>query len=227
MNIILQHWHGELNELTEASVENVKAYANLIGADYELVRGKPFREHLTTPCQKVFCIDEKWDNYENVLMLDPDVFVRKGLSKNVFDEKGNGVHGAWQIKLKLKLISENYITKDTPYWGGSIYKFNKEERQKLRSQIPQDNTWPRFSPKSHIKRFEDEGILSLLAHKAKLKTQYLDFKWNQCSYLPKPEDSYMIHIRTKKLGREDGTWENGGKQEKMLNYKELVEKKIL
>ena len=225
MNIILQHWDGDLNELAEASVENIKAYANTIGADYELVRGKPFREHLTSPCQKVFCIDEKWDSYDSVLMLDPDVFIRKNLTKNIFKESGNGIHGTWQIKLKRKLILKNYITEDTPYWAGSIYKFNKDERKSLRDEMPKDDSWLDFFNKAY--HFEDEGILSVLAGKAKLKTQYLDFKWNQCSYLPKPEDSYIIHIRTKKPGHLNGTWENGGKQDKIINYKELLERNIL
>lgn len=225
MNIILQHWDGELNELAKASVENIKAYAKTVGADYELVRGKPFREHLTPPCQKVFCIDEKWDSYDSVLMLDPDVFIRKGLTKNIFEESGNGIHGTWQIKLKKKLILQNCIAEDTPYWAGSIYKFNKDERKRLRDEMPKDDSWLDFFNKAY--HFEDEGILSVLAGKAKLKTQYLDFKWNQCSYLPKPEDSYMIHIRTKKPGHLNGTWENGGKQDKIINYKELLERNIL
>ena len=69
-NIILQHFDGELRELDKLSVENIKKYAEMVNADYELVTGKPFRKHLTSPCQKVFMLDEKWDKYDDVLMLD-------------------------------------------------------------------------------------------------------------------------------------------------------------
>ena len=51
MNIILQHFDGELRELDELSMENIKDYARMVNADYQLVRGKPFRPHLTSPCQ--------------------------------------------------------------------------------------------------------------------------------------------------------------------------------
>ena len=82
-NIILQHWDGELNELTKASVENIKSYAEQIDADYQMITGKPFRKHLTPPCQKVWCIAKQYEKYDQVLMLDPDVFIVKGLDKNI------------------------------------------------------------------------------------------------------------------------------------------------
>ena len=75
--------------------------------------------------------------------------------------------------------------------------------------------------------FEDEGILSQLAFKAALPIKYLDFKWNQCSFLPEPEKAYMLHIRTKLPGQIHGTWKNGGKQDKLLNYNALVDQRII
>jgi len=42
-NIILQHFDGNLRPLDELSIENIKAYAKMVGAEYELIRGKPFR----------------------------------------------------------------------------------------------------------------------------------------------------------------------------------------
>ena len=47
MNIVLQHFDGDLRPLDYASMANMKAYAKMVGADYELVKGKPFRKHLT------------------------------------------------------------------------------------------------------------------------------------------------------------------------------------
>jgi len=79
-NIILQHFDGNLRPLDELSIENIKAYAKMVGAEYELIRGKPFREHLTSPCQKVYMIDERYDIYDDVLMLDIDMFAPKGMT---------------------------------------------------------------------------------------------------------------------------------------------------
>lgn len=214
-NIILQHFDGELRELDKFSIENIKAYANLIGSDYELITGKPFRKHLTSPCQKVYCIDKHWDNYETVLMLDIDVFTRKNLQTNIFEISGNGIHGPTQAKLKEKLIKLGKIKLNNPYWAGSIYKFNLDERQLLRSVMPTNDDWMNVFNQPYY--FEDEGILAQLASNAKIKETYLDFSWNQCSFLPKPEKANMIHIRTKITPQ-------GPKRLKIENYMDLVQK---
>ena len=225
MNIILQHYEGPLGELEKLSVENIKGYANTIGADYKLVTGKPFREHLTLPCQKACIINEKWDQYENVLMLDPDVFIRKNLVTNIFNIPGHGVNGFVQNRLKRNLIRRNKLKEQDPYSGGSIYKFSLKERQKLRSVMPKDDRWLDFYNRAY--HYEDEGILAELAGKCNFGISYLDFKWSQCSFLPKPEEAYMIHIRTKLPGRADGSWENGGKRPKIENYYELHARGII
>lgn len=219
-NIILQHFNGELRELDKLSMDNIKQYASSIGADYELVQGLPFRKHLTAPCQKAYCIDKHWDKYDNVLMLDIDVFIRKGLTENIFKVPGHGVHGPTQTKLKQKLVAQKRITEFSPYWGGSIYKFSKKERQDLRAVMPENDAWLNLYNKLY--NFEDEGILAELASKASFPIMYLDFAWSQCSFLPNPEKAKMIHIRTKKPGHPNGSWENGGKRDKIENYRELL-----
>jgi hypothetical protein len=217
-NIILQHFDGELRELDKFSIENIKAYAKLIGSDYELITGKPFHKHLTSPCQKVYCIDKHWDNYETVLMLDIDVFTRKNLQINIFEIPGNGIHGSTQTKLKEKLIKLGKIKPNNPYWAGSIYKFNLDERQLLRSVMPTNADWMNVFNQPYY--FEDEGILAQLASNAKIKETYLDFSWNQCSFLPKPEKANMIHIRTKITPQ-------GPKRLKIENYMDLVQKGVI
>lgn len=224
-NIILQHYNGELGELEQLSVSNIKKYAHKIGADYELITGKPFHSDLTNPCQKVYCIDEHWDNYERVCMLDPDVFVKKGLSENLFHISGNGIHGPAQKRLKQKLIELKKITEFNPYWAGSIYKFSKKERQELRAAKPTNDKWMfEYSKPYH---FEDEGILAELAKLAGLPISYIPFEWNQCSFWLNINDAKIVHIRTKKPGHTNGSWENGGKRPKIENYKELVSQGII
>lgn len=224
-NIILQHFDGKLRELDSLSLENIKAYAHQIGADHKLVEGKPFRSHLTGPCQKAHCISDVWDDYDNVLMLDIDVFVRKNLVRDIFKVQGNGIHGATQVKLKQKLVGQQRIKSGNPYWAGSIYKFSREERQQLRSVLPVNDSWMDLYNKPY--HFEDEGILAELAGKVNFPSKYFDFKWNQCSFLPEPENAYMIHIRTKKPGQLNGSWENGGKRDKIENYYELAMKGVI
>ena len=60
VNIILQHFDGELRELDYLSIENIKQYAKMVGAEYKLITGKPFDKNLTAPCQKVYMIEKEF-----------------------------------------------------------------------------------------------------------------------------------------------------------------------
>jgi len=105
-NIILQHYNGKPKELEKLSFENISNYAELIGADHKVIGGKPFNENLTNPCQKVHCISEEWDDYDNVLMLDPDVFIRKNLTENI-----SKLNSSFQDNQLVKNVID-FITKD-------------------------------------------------------------------------------------------------------------------
>ena len=87
-NIILQHFDGELRPLDYQSQWNIMDYADMIDADYKLIRGKPFRQNLTNACQKVHIIHEEFDEWDNVLMLDIDMFRPRNMSVNVFLWRG-------------------------------------------------------------------------------------------------------------------------------------------
>jgi hypothetical protein len=217
-NIILQHYNGSLGELEELSVKSVRKYAESIGADYQLIRGKPFNPNLIDTCQKVIIIDEHFDAWDNVLMVDADVFVNKNLTKNVFDAVGIGVHAEpWQPKLhkRISLQHSDIASINHPYWGGAIYKMSRDLRKKLRDQIGENTEWMnRFNRRFN---FEDEGIFHVLATRANipLKNAYIDQKWCYCSYLPNLELANMIHIRKKPLPN------------KIDNYKTLLSKGII
>lgn len=222
-NIILQHFDGKLRELDKLSILNISAYADFVGAEYKLIVGKPFREYLTAPCQKVHMINEEFDSYDEVLMLDIDMFVPKNMKINVFKEQGVGMHNTVQEKLHIQLV-KTYGTlgsMDAPYWGGAIYKMSRELRQKLRAALNDSNDkWMlKFNKLYH---FEDEGIMHVLANKAGIsaKDTYINPKWCQCSFLPHPEKAGFIHVRTK-------ITPTGPKREKMENYKVLVEAGII
>lgn len=217
-NIILQHFDGELRELDKLSIDNIQQYAERIGASYQLVTGKPFREHLTAPCQKAIVIDERWDDYDNVLMLDPDMFVVKDLTENVFDVGGYGTHGPTQVRLKERLLSLGRISFEAAYWAGSFYKFDRKTRQRIRQQMPFTDKWMDLYNLPYF--FEDEGILAELAWRARIPQYYIGIEWNQCSFLPNPQKAKMIHIRTKITPQ-------GPKRSKMENYQHLVDQGIL
>jgi len=222
-NIILQHFDGELRELDKLSMENIKVYAESVGADYQLVTGKPFREHLTSPCQKVFMIDEKWDEYDQVLMLDIDMFATKKCPDIFTTEKGIGLYNPIQQGLHRKIVNQYGMqsSRAAPYWGGAIYKIHKHMRQSFRKCLGGNEQW--MNAYNQPYHFEDEGIFHTLAMRAGIgyiPTMNMDPRWCYDNYLPEPESAYMIHIRTKIAP-------NGPKQEKIKNYQEMVKRGVL
>jgi hypothetical protein len=221
-NIILQHFDGELRPLDKLSIENIKQYAKFVNADYQLVIGKPFKQWLTAPCQKVIAIDERFDEWDNVLMLDIDMFVPKKMTENIFEQQGVGLYADVQKSLHRK-IAETYpliASKNAPYWGGAIYKLDRTIRQKLRATNDTNDTW--MNNFNQLYHFEDEGIMHVLANRAGIKPEgtYLDRKWCQCSFLPNPEKAGFIHVRTKVTPA-------GPKREKIENYNQLVKQGVL
>ena len=210
-NIILQHFTGKLRPLDKLSVENISAYAERIGVEYQFVEGQVFREHLTPPCQKLHILDEKWDEYDDVLMLDIDMFVTKNLRLNVFKAEGVGLFADVQKRLKNRLVQHGRIESESAYFGGAIYKLTKQQRQSLRDGIPEDNSW--MDPYNEAYQFEDEGIMSELFHRTDTQWSNLDQKWCQDSYMPEHKAG-MIHVRTK-------IKPEGPKREKIDNFYDL------
>jgi hypothetical protein len=193
LNIVLQHWTGELDEVGLLSSANVSAYAESVGADYALLRGNLFRMNLGPPCQKLAMLDKRFDQYDQVLMLDMDMFAVKGLTENVFEVEGTGLFSEYTASIFARCRNEfpDLTDERFAYWGGAIYKFDLERRKALRAHI-RDDDMVRFSH-----RFHDEGIVHRLACLARIPQDRMPDRWCQSSYLPEPGKAAMIHIRTK------------------------------
>jgi len=220
-NIILQHWQGPINELTQLSVDNISNYAQSLGAEHALLRGPAFRAGLTSPCQKLVMLSAQWDEYDTVVMMDPDMFVRKNIDKDIFrDESGIGRHYGIQKTLVLNLARRFPLLGDPnyAYWGGSIYRLERDMRVRLRQHL-RESEFHQFSG-----NYEDEGIMHRLAvlegvknHKAHYLTRDM---WNKSSFEEDVEDSYIVHIRTK-------IKQGGPKQDKIKNYQALVDRGLI
>lgn len=222
-NIILQHYTGELGELEQASVENMKQYAAKCSAEYQLVTGQVFNPIFTTPIQKLYMLDKVWDQYDTVVMLDIDMFATNYTEENVFEVKGIGLHEETQKRLHRQLINTYPLLSSarTPYWGGAIYKLPKDARETLRKPLEEGDTgWMQnFNKRYH---WGDEGIVHTLAMKTGYKPEeaYMDKKWCQCSFLPEPEKAGFIHIRTK-------VTPTGPKRKKIENLRALQEQGVI
>jgi len=196
-NIILQHWTGPLGELTQASSDAFKQYAGRIGADYCLVQGNAFREDgFDPPCQKMCILNEQYDEYDNVLMVDCDQLPVRGLTDNVFEAQGIGIFNEWcrtHAYARYKARVPHLFSPFHPYFAGSIYKLDRSTRIKMRNAIVEQEI------RTFARQFHDEGIMHRLATLANVPLQgaHLDARWSLCSYYPITDDTKMIHIRPK------------------------------
>lgn len=223
-NIILQHYNGTLSELAKLSIANMQRYAEQCKADYRLVVGEPVEAirkiknknqlKKVNACHKLHMLNKEFDSYDTVVMVDPDMFVRKDLQRNIFkDETGIGIcsdhirnNAAKRFRLSYPQFSSNYA-----FWGGAIWRLDRQVRQALRSNM---NYMTTQNIGSTI--FVDEGIMHNLATMAKIPDiprNVLSQKWCWCSYLPNQEDAYMIHMRKKDS--------NGDKTTKDESYQHL------
>ena len=221
MNLILQHYTGEPGELEKLSMKNMIQYAKKCGADYKLIKGPVFAEGLSHPCQKLHMLDSKWDDYDIVVMVDIDMFTRKGMTTNIFTEvQGIGMYTDFQRNLhrKLKMQFSRLIDTRFAYWGGAIYRLTKEQRINLRQHINMREL------KIFNGGFEDEGMMARLATLAKIPADAEvlpgGFAWCHCSYREGIENSEMIHIRPK-------ITPTGPKRPKIENYREMVKRGLI
>ncbi|MGA0277691.1 MAG: hypothetical protein ACO3LF_07335 [Candidatus Kariarchaeum pelagius] len=217
--IILQHWTGPLGELEKLSSANIQEYAKFCGADYKLLRGPVFNYSVSTQSQKMHMLSEEWDDYDVVVMLDIDMFVRKGSNANIFtDETGIGRHYKIQETLVKNLAQKFPLMCDDryPYWGGSAYRLEKDIRQEFRKHL-RINEMVQFN-----NNFNDEGIMHRCAVLADYKEKrYFDRQqWNYSSFEETVDEANIIHIRPK-------VKQGGPKRPKIENYKALVERGLI
>ena len=217
-NIILQHFHPfrpsviqEMKErnglpfIVEKSVKNISRYAESLGAEYKLLDGEPFQRGLRGQCQKCAGINEEYDEYDTVVVLDTDKFITTSCTENVFEAEGiasfDDVHRLTQLPAFIREFPR-LGNKDYPLWSGAIYVMPREFRQLMRKQInpAMRKVFEQISPRPYV----DEGMFHIMCVKAKFKLDtYLDEKWDYSSYLPNLESANMIHIRHKPKSREE------------------------
>jgi len=210
MNIILQHWTGELEELGKLSSANIAAYAERISTEYRLLRGDVFRRGLSSQCQKLHMLEAEFDAYDWVVMVDMDMFAVTGLAEDVFEVPGTGLFSDYTALIFEKLRQRHPTLSDSRwgFWGGAIWRLSRELRQRLRAQI-REQELAAFSG-----NYNDEGIMHRLACLARVPQDWLPQRWCQCSYLPNPAGAAMIHVRTK-------VTPTGPKRPKIENYHAL------
>ena len=172
-NLILQYWTGNLPEWARLAMESIKLYAKDINADYELVTGWPLGEFRGVVSQKVCLVMEKYDVYDNVVMLDTDM-VYTGIKDDCFKYDGVG-------RLHLKAMASKETTKQGRYWPnlykvneplffGNFVKLTREQRIAIRPYLPDEKFIRENMSDPSLSRFKtsmppnDEQTLHYMFH---------------------------------------------------------------
>ena len=165
MNLIMQHWNGDLPRWAQLAERTVKDYANDIGVEYELVRGHPLGETMGANPQKLCYLLEKYDKYEYTLMIDMDMIATKQ-RYNVFDIPQIGVIHGRAMKddgssMTPTAAPELYKKGEYIFFGNFI-KLHRDQRIALREYLDIDY----IAPRTLNKYAGDETVLHYLIHKS-------------------------------------------------------------
>lgn len=165
MNIILQHWDGDLPEWARVAEKTVRNYAEKIGVEYELVRGHPLGKAIGPNSQKMAYILEKYDQYDQTLMIDMDMIATKNYV-NVFDRPEIGVIHERAMKddgssRTPKAAPELYKKGEYIFFGNFI-KLHREQRIAMREYAD----WDWIATKVKDTYAGDETVLSYLFWKS-------------------------------------------------------------
>jgi len=169
-NIILQHWNGPMPEWAKLAEKTMRLYAATIGVDYELIRGNPIGEKYGPFSQKIHYLNEKYDKYDQVLMLDMDTIATKQYD-NVFERPEIGVlhdramQGPYANKIsRTSLGAPNLYVLGEFLFFGNFIKLKTAQRQILRQYLD----WNLFEKEIRDQYSGDEIILHYLLHQSKL-----------------------------------------------------------
>lgn len=163
MNIILQHWDGALPEWAVLAEKTVRRYASKIGAEYELVTGMPMGKVHGPNSQKLVYLDPKYDQYDQVLMLDMDT-IATNVGDNVFERPEIGVlhDRAMKGSSRTPAAAPTLYKPGAPVFFGNFIKLTRDQRIELRKHAD----WDLFAQAVTDHYSGDEIILHYLLHKS-------------------------------------------------------------
>ena len=90
-NLIYQYWDGPVRESVRAGVNSMKKYADRIGAEYifednpRYIRDRRFGNYSAHYGAFKPVFESPYNEYDNVLFADTDVFPVDGLTENIFE----------------------------------------------------------------------------------------------------------------------------------------------
>ena len=108
MNLIYQYWDGEILESCKAGVDASRQYAREIGVEHRFDDNPNFVKRwygqsfgVYTPHFGILKLiyDTSFDDYDDILFLDADVFPVENLDVNIFDH----------FQADIGIVSEGFV----------------------------------------------------------------------------------------------------------------------
>lgn len=221
--LIYQVCLGKRSRLYEHCTESVKQYAERIGADYQVqrqpilrIKPDPFQTNRSRESYEKYGgflpIFEKENafaylkSYDQIAIIDADVWVRPGCTQSIFDDAGTDVDFAGVIERDAP-VEDWYVKKLANYtrmqygmnpirqmfdWNHScgadfynmgIMVLNKSIEKYLNGETPQQFlARPRFKPfidgLGGWKWSTDQTLLNVWVKEERMKVKNLHWKWN-------------------------------------------------
>ena len=132
-NVIYQYWDGPITAGVKAGVAAMKQYAERIGAEYVFEDNPKWQTSLGkySPHYGAFkpLFDKQYDDYDNILFADVDVFPVEHLAENVFDQFHNnpdievGICEEWkQPEIRTKVSIAGINSHNDLLWANVVNK---------------------------------------------------------------------------------------------------------
>lgn len=185
MNLIYQYWDGELRSGVDASRKNIAEYAARIGAEHRFDHNPRYFASTLGNESKYYgafrpIYDESFDEYDNVLFLDCDIFAVDNLQENIFD--------SFSPEAEIGMCTEPFQPKQRTISLGQITSQKDEKWAKVIKQ-----TWDADLPRTDedLLQVYNSGVV-LYSREARIKARekFVDFK----EYINKIRSSGLINF---------------------------------
>ena len=127
---IYQYWIGNIPSGSYASQENIKKYADYVGADYIFKHNDNYTKKSGVPSEYYDAFrpiyDDQFLDYDRVLFLDMDIFALNDITENIFEESINDI-GICEETLQPELRSKSTVgsginLRNDRKWGDLLEK---------------------------------------------------------------------------------------------------------
>jgi len=208
-NLIYQYWLGTPGDAVKYGVENMRTYAERIGAEYQFKTNPRWAQEYTDIPQYYNAFEPIWgkrfEEYDNILFADTDVFAVEGLQESIFDQDVADIgicrelhkeitrgKGEGMFNKKTDTLWSNYILRkynkrmpvndngDMKVFNTGVVLYTPEGREKARKGFDAFNEYVTYIRGTSLPKFYtiDQNYLHAMMFVANMDITEMDHGWN-------------------------------------------------